>query len=149
MRRRFLIKEDLEKVYKDVMPNGVVAAKRISQNSKKGIREFIAEILTIGRLQHPNLFRVLGYCQGRCELLLAYEYMPNASLDKFPCNKQGTFLVRIEDIKSLKNVASALTFLHESWVIVIIHKYIKASSVLINGELNEKLSDFLMGYLPK
>ncbi|OMO97234.1 hypothetical protein COLO4_14756 [Corchorus olitorius] len=54
------------KVFKGELPvsKDLVAVKRISHKSDQGMKEFIAEIGTIGRLRHPNLVRLLGYCRA-------------------------------------------------------------------------------------
>jgi serine/threonine protein kinase len=63
------------------------------------MKEFVAEIGTIGQLRHPNLVRVLGYCRGKEELILVYDYMPNGSLDKFLYNKTEFILIGIKGLK--------------------------------------------------
>ncbi|CBI31642.3 unnamed protein product, partial [Vitis vinifera] len=72
------------KVYKGTLRNSntQVAVKRISHESKQGMREFVSEIASIGRLRHRNLVQLLGWCRRRGDLLLVYDYMPNGSLDK-------------------------------------------------------------------
>ncbi|KAJ6702943.1 hypothetical protein OIU85_028960 [Salix viminalis] len=142
--REFLGKGGFGKVYKGVLPgsNVQVAVKRISHNSKQGMKEFVAEIGTTGQLRHPNLVRVLGYCRGEKELILVYDYMPNGSLDRFLYSKVGVILNWNQRFKIIKDVALALTYLHEEWAEVIIHRDIKASNVLLDGELNAKLGDF-------
>ena len=52
------------KVYKGILPysNTQIAVKRISQESKQGLKEFLSEISTIGRLRHRNLVQLLGWC---------------------------------------------------------------------------------------
>ena len=71
-------------VYKGVLPvSGVeIAVKKVSHGSKQGVKEFVAEIVSIGRIKHRNLVQLLGYCRRKDELLLVYAYMPNRSLDK-------------------------------------------------------------------
>ncbi|GLJ38895.1 hypothetical protein SUGI_0792940 [Cryptomeria japonica] len=131
------------KVYRGVLNDGQeVAVKRVSQDSRQGMREFLAEILTIGRLRHRNLMRLHGYCrqQRKSELLLVYEYMPNASLDKKLFYDGG--LSWEQRFTILKGVASALLYLHEEWEQQVIHRDVKASNVLLDGKLNARLGDF-------
>ncbi|KAG5380736.1 hypothetical protein IGI04_028578 [Brassica rapa subsp. trilocularis] len=73
------------KVFKGVLPLSSIpiAVKKISHDSKQGMREFLAEIATIGRLRHPDLVRLLGYCRRKGELYLVYDFMPKGSLDRF------------------------------------------------------------------
>ncbi|WZZ32670.1 hypothetical protein YC2023_016071 [Brassica napus] len=72
-------------VYKGTLPSSdaEIAVKRTSHCSSQGNSEFIAEISTIGRLRHPNLVRLLGYCRHRDDLFLVYDFVPNGSLDKY------------------------------------------------------------------
>ncbi|KAM4083361.1 hypothetical protein ACB094_08G050100 [Castanea mollissima] len=52
------------KVYRGIPPssNVQIAVKRVSHNSKQGMKEFVAEIISMGRLRHRNLVQLLGYC---------------------------------------------------------------------------------------
>ncbi|KAK8272848.1 hypothetical protein V6Z11_D11G363900 [Gossypium hirsutum] len=132
------------RVYKGVLPssNIQIAVKRISHDSRQGMREFVAEIATIGRLRHPNLVRLLGYCRRKQELLLVYDYMPNGSLDKFLYHQPNSSLNWTQRFKIIKDVASALFYLHQQWVQVIIHRDIKPANVLIDSDMNAQLGDF-------
>jgi serine/threonine protein kinase len=72
-------------VYKGVRRrSGVeIAVKKVSHESRQGMREFVAEVVSIGRLRHRNLMQLLGYCRRRGELLSVYDYIPNGSLDRY------------------------------------------------------------------
>nr|GEU56643.1 L-type lectin-domain containing receptor kinase V.9-like [Tanacetum cinerariifolium] len=130
-------------VYKGTLPElgAQVAVKKIWHESGQGMKEFVAEIATIGRLRHPNLVRLLGYCRRKGELFLVYDYMPNLSLDSLLFNSE-TILTWPQRIKIIIDVAEALAYLHEEWMEVIIHRDIKASNVLLDADLNAKLGDF-------
>ncbi|XP_049402207.1 L-type lectin-domain containing receptor kinase S.4-like [Solanum stenotomum] len=132
------------KVYKGVLRNSKaeIAVKRISHESKQGLREFVSEIASIGRLRHRNLVQLLGWCRRRGDLLLVYEFMPNGSLDNFLFDEPKMVLTWEQRFKIIKGVASGLLYLHEGYEQVVVHRDIKASNVLLDGELNGKLGDF-------
>ncbi|XP_008777366.2 L-type lectin-domain containing receptor kinase S.4-like [Phoenix dactylifera] len=136
------------KVYKGTLPGSrtEVAVKRVSHESRQGIREFVAEIASIGRLRHRNLVQLLGWCRRRADLLLVYDYMPNGSLDNFLFSDElkpaGAVLSWAQRFRILRGVASALLYLHEEWEHVVIHRDVKASNVLLDGDLNGRLGDF-------
>nr|XP_009416777.2 PREDICTED: L-type lectin-domain containing receptor kinase IV.2-like [Musa acuminata subsp. malaccensis] len=132
------------KVYKGVLQTSKseIAVKRVSHESRQGMREFVAEIVSIGRLRHRNLVQLLGYCRRKGELLLVYEYMPNGSLDKFLYGQDKPTLDWATRFRIINGVASGLLYLHEDWEQVVIHRDIKASNVLLDHELNGRLGDF-------
>ncbi|KAL6596676.1 hypothetical protein ACP70R_047319 [Stipagrostis hirtigluma subsp. patula] len=133
------------RVYKGVLPvSGMeVAVKRVSHNSSQGMKEFVAEVASLGRLQHRNLVRLLGYCRRKGELLLVYEYMSNGSLDKYlHCQDKRPALSWPQRFKIIKDIASGLLYLHEEWEKVVIHRDIKASNVLLDSGMNGRLGDF-------
>ncbi|KAG8376934.1 hypothetical protein BUALT_Bualt09G0115700 [Buddleja alternifolia] len=132
------------RVYKGTLPNTktVVAVKRISHESKQGVREFVSEISTIGRLRHRNLVQLLGWCRRGSDLLLVYDYMPNGSLDKFLFDEPKCVLSWGQRFRIIKGVASGLLYLHEEYEQIVIHRDVKASNVLLDGEMNGRLGDF-------
>ncbi|XP_038979810.1 L-type lectin-domain containing receptor kinase SIT2-like [Phoenix dactylifera] len=132
------------KVYSGVLPNtGIqVAVKQVSHESRQGMREFIAEIVSIGRLRHRNLVQLLGYCRRKGELLLVYEFMPNGSLDQHLFNQPKLMLSWGQRFQIIKGVASALYYLHEGWEKVVVHRDIKASNILLDDQMNGRLGDF-------
>lgn len=132
------------RVYRGTLPSSKVevAVKRVSHDSMQGVKEFVAEIVSLGRLRHRNLVQLLGYCRRKRELILVYDYMPNGSLDKLLFDKNKTTLDWESRFRIIKGVASGVLYLHEEWEQIVVHRDIKASNVLIDSELNGRLGDF-------
>ncbi|CAN6288104.1 unnamed protein product [Urochloa humidicola] len=132
------------RVYKGVLPGSrtIVAVKKVSHESRQGMKEFVAEVVSIGRLRHRNLVQLLGYCRRKGELLLVYDYMPNASLDKHLHYHDRPVLDWARRLHIIRGVAAGLLYMHEDWEKVVIHRDIKASNVLLDAEMNGRLGDF-------
>ncbi|TVU27504.1 hypothetical protein EJB05_30120 [Eragrostis curvula] len=137
-------------VYRGVLAHSkqTVAIKRVSPESKQGMKEFMAEIIILGHLRHRNLVQLLGYCRHKQQLLLVYDYMPNRSLDCYlhgqvvNTSSTSSSLCWAQRYHIIKGVASGLLYLHEEWEQVIIHRDIKSSNVLLDAEMNARLGDF-------
>lgn len=69
-------------VYKAELSNGEPVAVKTLENST-GQEEFISKVATIGKIHHANAIRLLGFCSERSRRALIYEFMPNASLEKY------------------------------------------------------------------
>ena len=69
-------------VHKGVLPNGLeIAVKQLKTDSHQGEREFQAEVETISLVNHKHLVSLVGYCITGAERLLAYEFVPNKTLE--------------------------------------------------------------------
>ncbi|CAL5069394.1 unnamed protein product [Urochloa decumbens] len=121
----------------------VVAVKKLNPESVQGLQEWQSEVNFLGRLSHPNLVRLLGYCVEDRELLLVYEFMPKGSLENHLFRKGAAFepLPWNLRLRIAIGAARGLAFLHSSEK-QIIYRDFKASNILLDTNYNAKLSDF-------
>ncbi|XP_044974429.1 putative receptor-like protein kinase At4g00960 [Hordeum vulgare subsp. vulgare] len=136
-------------VYKGVMDGGQeVAVKRLSLESRQGVREFLNEVRLLLKVQHRNLVSLLGCCAAAGQKMLVYPYFPNGSLDHILFDREKR--VQLDWPKRhqiILGLARGLLYLHEESPVKIIHRDIKASNVLLDEKLNPKISDFGMARL--
>ncbi|XP_030520042.2 cysteine-rich receptor-like protein kinase 29 [Rhodamnia argentea] len=131
-------------VYMGKLPNGrEFAVKRLSQNSSEMEVEFRNEVMLIAKQQHRNLVRLLGFCLEGVERLLIYEFVPNSSLDKFIFDPEKRANLNWDKRhKIIMGVARGMLYLHEESQVGIIHRDLKASNILLDSDMNPKISDF-------
>ncbi|KAL5577016.1 hypothetical protein UlMin_018715 [Ulmus minor] len=135
-------------VYKGELADGTaIAVKKLSSKSRQGNREFVTEIGIISGLQHQNLVKFYGCCIDGNHLLLVYEYMENNCLARalFGSSKAEERSLKLDwavRVKICVGIANGLAFLHEGSALKIVHRDIKATNVLLDRDLNAKISDF-------
>ncbi|KAI3953322.1 hypothetical protein MKX01_042317 [Papaver californicum] len=156
-------------VYKAQLKDGcTVAIKKLIHVTGQGDREFTAEMETIGKIKHRNLVPLLGYCRIGEERLLVYEYMKWGSLESVlhdgkpmggASKLRGGVWSSSDDNYNHSSIdwaarkkiaigaARGLAFLHHSCIPHIIHRDMKSSNVLLDENLEARVSDFGMARL--
>ncbi|XP_060187831.1 G-type lectin S-receptor-like serine/threonine-protein kinase At1g61370 [Lycium barbarum] len=131
-------------VYKGKLEDGqLIAVKRLSSYSGQGIEDFKNEVLLISKLQHRNLVRILAYCVHGKEKLLVYEYMAKRSLDTLLFDpKQSHQLPWPKRFDMIHGIARGLLYLHCDSCLLLIHRDLKESNVLLDDDMTPKISDF-------
>ncbi|CAL4977407.1 unnamed protein product [Urochloa decumbens] len=134
-------------VYKGDLSNGVPVAVKVLENSKGEGEEFINEVATIGTIHHANVVQLLGFCSEGSRRALIYEFMPNASLEKYifsqasdTCCQEKLRPNRMLEIAT--GIAKGIEYLHQGCNQRILHFDIKPSNILLDYSFKPKISDF-------
>ncbi|XP_065865863.1 cysteine-rich receptor-like protein kinase 44 [Euphorbia lathyris] len=131
-------------VFKGILPDGrTIAVKRWSKDSSQGKVEFENEVLLLAKLQHRNLVRLFGYCFQEKERLLVYEFIQNTSLDCYIFDSHKRLILDWNKrYKIIEGIAKGILYLHQDSRIQVIHRDLKPSNVLLDDQMNPKISDF-------
>ncbi|KAL5070455.1 hypothetical protein RYX36_021342 [Vicia faba] len=132
------------------LPNGtLITVKQLSSKSKQGNREFLNEIGMISALQHPYLVKLHGCCMEGDQLLLIYEYMENNSLARalFGPEEHQIKIDWPTRQKICVGIARGLAYLHQESRLKVVHRDIKVTNVLLDTNLDPKISDFCLAKL--
>ncbi|XP_042403707.1 probable LRR receptor-like serine/threonine-protein kinase At1g56140 [Zingiber officinale] len=130
-------------VFKGLLPDGrAIGVKQLATTSHQGRGQFLTEIATISAVQHRNLVKLYGCCVEEDKRILVYEYLENKSLDQAIFGKSSLHLDWPKRFDVLIGVARGLAYLHEESRVRIVHRDVKASNILLDADLNPKISDF-------
>ncbi|XP_061337423.1 cold-responsive protein kinase 1-like [Gastrolobium bilobum] len=129
-------------VYKGTLKNGKVVAVKKLLLGKSMEDDFESEVKLISNVHHINVVRLLGCCIKGQERILVYEYMSNSSLDRFLFGDKKGSLKWKQRYDIILGIARGLAYLHEEFHVSIIHRDIKSDNILLDDELQPKISDF-------
>ncbi|KAJ9697674.1 hypothetical protein PVL29_007006 [Vitis rotundifolia] len=132
------ITEDLRE---GLQPLPVAVKVHDGDNSFQGHREWLAEVIFLGQLSHPNLVKLIGYCCEDEHRVLVYEYMPRGSVENNLFSRVLLPLSWYIRMKIAFGAAKGLAFLHDAEKPVIYRDF-KTSNILLDLDYNPKLSDF-------
>ncbi|KAI7997488.1 putative receptor protein kinase ZmPK1 [Camellia lanceoleosa] len=135
-------------VYRGILDNQrVVAVKRL-EGILQGDAEFWAEVSIIGKLNHRNLVKMWGFCAEGKHKLLVYEYMENGSLDKLLFTDSPSSALDWEHRYNIAlGTAKGLSYIHEECLEWVLHCDVKPQNILLDDNLEPKVTDFGMSKL--
>ncbi|KAJ3704848.1 hypothetical protein LUZ61_008553 [Rhynchospora tenuis] len=131
------------KVYKGYCSNGVIVAiRRAKKGYSWGRKEFESEIEVLSRVHHKNIVSLLGFCLEQGEQALVYEYISKGTLRDNLAGKGGMHLDWKKRLEIALDSARGLAYLHELAYPLIIHRFVKPSNILLDENLNAKVTNF-------
>ncbi|KAK4373022.1 hypothetical protein RND71_008406 [Anisodus tanguticus] len=133
----------LGSVYRADFPDGQILAVKNIKTVALSITEeeqFMEVIRTASRLRHPNIVALIGYSVGHGNHLLVYEYIRKVTLDDALHNVLCMPLTWSLRLRIAIGVARALNYLHTSCVPPITHSNLKAANILLDEDLNPRIS---------
>ena len=122
-------------MYKAMLPNGSLLAVKRLHDCQSFEKQFISELLALGRLRHNNIVPLLGFCRERKEKLLVYKYISNGNLYDWLQAREGNdkILEWPLRIKIAIGIARGLVWLHHKGNFRVVHLNLSSSCILIKN----------------
>ncbi|XP_038714478.1 L-type lectin-domain containing receptor kinase IX.1-like [Tripterygium wilfordii] len=130
-------------VYRGSWNGEDIAVKKFKGNSGQEIIDYESEAKVISQLRHRHLVKLIGWCHESAEYLLAYEYIPNGTLESHLFNRPS--ILSCENrYKICREIASSIHYLHEEYEQCVLHRDVKLSNIMLKSNLEAKLEDFCL-----
>ncbi|VAI80918.1 probable receptor-like protein kinase At1g80640 [Triticum dicoccoides] len=131
-------------VYKAAFDGGATAAvKRLEGGGPDCEKEFENELDLLGRIRHPNIVSLLGFCVHGGNHYIVYELMEKGSLEtQLHGPSHGSAMSWHVRMKIALDTARGLEYLHEHCNPSVIHRDLKSSNILLDSDFNAKIADF-------
>ncbi|KAL8536635.1 hypothetical protein ACS0TY_011998 [Phlomoides rotata] len=129
-------------VYKLAMDDGnIFALKRIVKVNEGFDRFFERELEILGSIKHKYLVNLRGYCNSGKNKLLIYDFLSGGSLDE-ALHERAEQLDWEARLNIIMGAAKGLAYMHHDCSPRIIHRDIKSSNILLDGNFDARVSDF-------
>ncbi|KAJ7565377.1 hypothetical protein O6H91_02G058000 [Diphasiastrum complanatum] len=133
-------------VYKAVLAHGrTVAAKKLTaEGLVQSQAKFEKEIHILGRVQHPNVVSLQGYCWTPKLPYIFYDFIPHGSLYRRLHERAAGEppLTWRQRFRIVVGAASGLAYLHHDCHPRIIHCAVNSSNVLLDEDFHPRISDY-------
>uniref|UniRef100_A0A803N1L5 Protein kinase domain-containing protein n=1 Tax=Chenopodium quinoa TaxID=63459 RepID=A0A803N1L5_CHEQI len=133
-------------VYRAELPNGkLLAVKKLDKGVSSRLKdhEFLELVNNIDKIRHVNVVELVGYCSEHSQRLLIYEYCSNGSLQD-ALHSDDEYMKKLSwniRMQMALGAARALEYLHEVCEPPVVHRNFKSGNLLLDDELQVRVSD--------
>ncbi|XP_074523445.1 ephrin type-A receptor 2a [Halichoeres trimaculatus] len=106
--------------------------------SEKQRQDFLSEASIMGQFSHPNIIRLEGVVTKFKHVMIVTEYMENGALDTYLKDRDGE-IPSYQLVGMLRGIAAGMKYLSD---MNYVHRDLAARNVLVNSNLECKVSDF-------
>ncbi|KAM7422756.1 hypothetical protein PAMA_010688 [Pampus argenteus] len=106
--------------------------------SEKQRQDFLSEASIMGQFSHPNIIRLEGVVTKFKHAMIVTEYMENGALDIYLKDRDGE-IPSYQLLGMLRGIAAGMKYLSD---MNYVHRDLAARNVLVNSNLDCKVSDF-------
>lgn len=106
--------------------------------SEKQRQDFLSEASIMGQFSHPNIIRLEGVVTKFKHAMIVTEYMENGALDTYLKDRDGE-IPCYQLVGMMRGIAAGMKYLAD---MSYVHRDLAARNVLVNSNLECKVSDF-------